>query len=569
MINMLLSIPTRDRLDTISVFYPELTNMELSEKKDFLSKLIASQYLDPFREQLSRELVELADIKALIPDVYSDFRTIVVDGISFLLKRISEGRLKKLLVKQILLPKDTEPGERLLAIAAALPTLHKLGQIIARNKNIDTSFKKWLIKLESMIPEKFEIIDSVIAEIRKEQNGIYEILVDDQPLAEASVGVVTGFKYRKLNSPDFSSGVFKIVKPDVELNLNEEIKIIDDLSDYFDKNREKYPLKNFKYRDVFDEIKDSLKAEINLLQEQKNLRAAKNIFQNQSKIGVPGVLHFSTEKVTAMERVNGEKISRATLDTFEASRFAEELYWNLFGKVLFSSEKSVIFHGDPHAGNIFVEKSENGKRIRILDWSQTGSLTKLQRINILQIALGIVTSNHNRISGAVLTLSKEPLKRLPFIEEKILDTLNKFPANSFLMEKTMSVIDSLSLEGCAFPGELLWFRKSFFTLMGVITELDESLDLDEIIFKHLRNYVLFELPERISGSILLRSDKPERYQSMVTNLDLVSLLQCGIVDGLGKTINREFQRIGNISKSCIKLYSLPFSVSNFSTSTST
>ncbi|MBF0406704.1 MAG: hypothetical protein HQM10_05085 [Candidatus Riflebacteria bacterium] len=569
MFELILAIPPRERYSAVSAFYPQMNKMDIPGRKAFLYDLLAGNDLKVFRKQISKELVEIAGVKDLIPDVYSDFRQIAIDGISFILEKISEDRLKYILIDQMLLDQKVEAGERLILIAFSLPTIHKLGQIIARNSNIDISFRKWLMKLESSVPDTSSPRDFILSQMQMNRNNSVEFIIDEKPLAEASVGVVTAFTFQN-SGFGLSEGVFKTVKPGVTQFLSEEIILIDQLTDFFDENRSNYPLSDFHYREVFDEIKTSLLSEVDLTVEQKNLKSASIFFDSNSSVKVPKLLPFSTEKVTAMEKINGKKIDRDSLSDSEASFFAEELFWNLFGKVIFSTNERALFHGDPHAGNIFIQQKKDGKQIYLLDWSQTGYLKKDQRCGILQIALGILTHDENRITKAALSLANDcdSLCVKKMLQEKTaqaFSVVQKDKSSSF-MEKTMIIIDKLALGGCSFPGELLWFRKSFFTLRGIITELAPQLSLDEVIFKHLENYLLLEIPERISDVFIKNRSDNYSYQSLISNNDLFSLLQLGIYQGLNKSIRREINYIQTFYSSLIDLYSIPFSLSHFSAS---
>ena len=71
------------------------------------------------------------------------------DGIAFFLSQVARERLTELVLRQLALDPETDTRERLLELAKRFPTLHKLGQVIARNPNIDPAVKKWLIHLEN------------------------------------------------------------------------------------------------------------------------------------------------------------------------------------------------------------------------------------------------------------------------------------------------------------------------------------------------------------------------------------------------------------------------------------
>ncbi len=59
------------------------------------------------------------------------------------------------MISQLQLKSDVDTKNRLVELAKRIPTLHKLGQIIARNPNIDPAVKKWLIQLAQLSFEGF------------------------------------------------------------------------------------------------------------------------------------------------------------------------------------------------------------------------------------------------------------------------------------------------------------------------------------------------------------------------------------------------------------------------------
>ena len=123
--------------------------------REKLTTMAASVEEDAFVKLVARQIVERTRPQQAIPEIYGHYRLVVRDGIEFFLSQISCQRLIDIVISQLQLKSDVDTKERLVELAKRIPTLHKLGQIIARNPNIDPAVKKWLIQLEQLSFEGF------------------------------------------------------------------------------------------------------------------------------------------------------------------------------------------------------------------------------------------------------------------------------------------------------------------------------------------------------------------------------------------------------------------------------
>jgi ubiquinone biosynthesis protein len=100
--------------------------------REKLTTMAAAVEDDAFVKLVAREIVERTRPQQAIPEVYGHYRSVVRDGIEFSLSKISRRRLIDLVISHLQLKSDVDTKERLLELAKRIPTLHKLGQIIAR-----------------------------------------------------------------------------------------------------------------------------------------------------------------------------------------------------------------------------------------------------------------------------------------------------------------------------------------------------------------------------------------------------------------------------------------------------
>ncbi|MEO5356937.1 MAG: AarF/UbiB family protein [Nitrospirae bacterium YQR-1] len=480
------------------------------------------------RETICKNLIEISGLCECVPQRYEKFRPIVYDGAMLLLAGISVKRFMEILLAQEALPPGAPVGERLLSLSGEFPMLHKLGQIVARNPEMDKHFSHWLIKLEnSTITDGLDGIKrKILRELGDSIVKKFQISPGSEVLSQASVASVVDFTW--VNEGRQIEGVFKTLRPGVSKKLKEEVGILDKMAEFFVQNREKYEMPEFKFIETFADIKEALLREIYLINEQVNLKRAKDFYKTDKRIRVPEPFHFSVPAVTAMERIRGVKVTEAGLNQSQKKKCAGLLFDCFFFNTLFSTEETAIFHGDPHAGNIFLVFSETAEGgvadVALLDWSLTGELTTEQRAIMLKLVISIALRDRPETLRAVQMLSStngfSTLDRDMVIGE-IMESFNK-PSGKFI-EKALNLLDVLSLRGIKFPTELLLFRKAIFTLNGLLQALDDEFDMDNRLFGFLLKHLPDEIPQRWFYSFFPYFETREAYKTMLTNAELLRL----------------------------------------------
>src|SRR6185369_8540088 len=148
--------------------------------------------------------------------------------------------------------------------------------------------------------------------------------------------------------------ICKVVKPYVLVNLPEDLVIIDGLAAFFTTNHDFYQLGTLPLVEMFKEIRKSLTNEINIVDEQKNFARARAYYKGSKKVLIPEIFPISTNHVTFMEFIAGEKITSSFKgDAKQRAIMARRLTDALTTDVIFSAKSEAIFHGDPHPGNVY------------------------------------------------------------------------------------------------------------------------------------------------------------------------------------------------------------------------
>ena len=279
--------------------------------------------------------------------------------------------------------------------------------------------------------------------------------------------------------------MFKLLKPDIEARLGEDLEILGALGDFLDVACERYRLPALNYRDTFDTIRDLLLHEVRLTEEQEHMAEAANIYAASPGVLIPRLFPFCSTRLTAMERVRGHCLLHQPPALPQARRqLGLLLAQALIAAPIFSPSPAALFHADPHGGNLLLTP---GGKVGLIDWSLAGRLHKASRVQLAQLLLGALAWDTKRMRLALEGLRRyeTPSGRAGVLQtiggdrapNRISQTLEAgvrlfrcgaLPGVSWLTR----LFDNLSLQtGLVLDGDLLLFRKSLLTLQGVLSDL--------------------------------------------------------------------------------------------------
>ena len=508
---------------------PEALRRQLAQMADTMGDAA-------FGASMAREIVARARPEQAIPETYARYRSLVHDGIEFFISQLNRRRLLDLVVSQLAVDPETCCQARLLALAQHFPTLHKLGQLIARHPDIDPAVRHWLVHLEN--GHYGTAADELLVRIHEElgqQGETPAIQVGTTILAEASVGAVIPFHWRPSPDRPLHQGVFKVLRPGIRHHLNEELAILEKTAAFFHAHRTRYPLKDFRFLEIFADVREMMIHEIDLASEQRLLAEAGRFYADMPEIRVPRCLPLSTGVMTAMDYLDGPKLADVALSGPQRRQMAAALFAALVLKPLFSRSDPALFHGDPHAGNILAVFTPESTvpLIGLVDWSLAGHLTRSDRSKTVHLIQAILKKDLIGMGDAVgaLTMGVSHTPPMPHAQLRslILDWMHA-PAHGRLplVKQAFRLLEALSMEGLVFPADLMLFRKAIFTLEGVLYDLWPAFDMDAAILQHLMALVHQEFPMRLGNLLFPLYDRPENYKSLISNQDLQSLIahQC-------------------------------------------
>jgi len=317
-----------------------------------------------------------------------------------------------------------------------------------------------------------------------------------------------------------------VIKPYVLTGLPEELAIFDGLADFFSHHRDFYHIYGVPVGEMFQDIKKALSSEIQIVQEQRNLKRAGEYYRKNPKIEVPELYPFSNEHLTFMEFVHGVKIANAFPgDAERRAIMARRLSDALTLDVMFSPQEEALFHGDPHSGNVYHvnDDKKDPFRIALLDWGLYGVFPRQQRKDLMQLILGIKLGDPKRLRdhlGALIEGSKpkspEQLKRIDEIVSEVIKPKVRRSVFDGLAELTLD----LAKEGYKIAFNLNLFVKSQVTISGVLAELDPNLKQDDYLMERTASLVKKEIPKRLLFTVLFPAWNSHSYRSMLSNEDV-------------------------------------------------
>ena len=182
-------------------------------------------------------------------------------------------------------------------------------------------------------------------------------------------------------------------------------------------------------------------------------------------------------------------------------------------EVLFSKAERAIFHGDPHAGNVFhvTAHGTDPYRIALIDWGLMGSFDRNQRKDLAQLLLGLYLNDGKRLRNHVGVLIEGGLPSSQTARHRInaiVDSSLRSRSTRDSFDVLQSLITELAKEGHKIPFDLALFIKSQLTIAGILSELDPELRQDDYVMGRLQSQVFKELPKRLLYSLSLRAGTP-------------------------------------------------------------
>lgn len=505
-----------------------------------VQKLLESLDWKHDRNKIARFTVELMPFEELVPEVYAAWRPVVRETLYYLAENLPPQRLIPKLVQEISHP-NRSLEQRFIRFITSMPTLQKLGQVIARNRNLDPQFREQLIQLENSIRDvSAKDIHQAINQSLAKKLKTYNVKIADIIHSEASVSAVTRFTWTNPASGLEENGVFKVQKPGIAALFKSEMQLLSGLAQHLKKKTAKHILAEVNLETTFSDIRNHLESELDSKREQANLLLAKKRLKMSSHVRIPTLIEeLSTPTITAMSFEAGKKVTEAFQEnTSRRNDLAVRIFETMVANPLYSSEDKAIFHADPHAGNLLVNESTHN--LVILDWSLTEELSLSDRKKLVMLVSALFLQDEHLIFHVInelrvenTTYSDECMETIYRIIQEYLEGLPIIHLPK--LKQILTLLDDVAAAGVQFSAGLLIFRKVLLTLDGLLKDLSDQLPLESIIayfafkewVRHTWGLTIEELinkPTNLSASESFKLLQSAQWFGLRTGLQTISRL---------------------------------------------
>ena len=344
------------------------------------------------------------------------------------------------------------------------PTFVKLGQLMASRPDlVPPDFLEELSKLHDQVPTvPFAEIERVMVNhFGKDLNEVFDNF-DQQPLGAASIAQV-----HRATLKGGANVVVKVQRPGIEKVIREDLVLLEFLANLL--NRYVPQVKPYNPLGVVEEFAKTLAMETDFVIEANNIRRFQANFATEPNIKIPNVFsEYTGRRVLVMEALDGIPLSHRNALDQEGIEPETILKRGLraYLKMVFSDG---LFHGDLHAGNMFVLPDS---KIGLIDFGVVGRLNRKSQSAIANMLVALAEEDYDRLAYLYFDLA-------PYIEGVDVDLfardLRDLIAPYFgLTMKHVNVgrllLDSTAVaarHGLILPGELVLFFKSIVTIEGM------------------------------------------------------------------------------------------------------
>ena len=419
----------------------------------------------------------------------------------------------------------TRPQRTRLALEELGTTFVKVGQILSTRTDIlPSDYTAELAGLQSGLkPLPTDVVEQVISsELGHPVSEIFRSF-DPSPAGVASIGQAHAAVLK-----DGTEVVVKARKPGVLEQVEGDLDILRQLAASAADRWE--GAQHYDLREIVEELAESLTHEMDYIREGHNADHFARFFRDDPSIHIPKVFwDYTTPRVIVLERIKGigihdiAAIDKAGFDVRDLAKRATDIWV----KMVF---RDVIFHADPHPGNLFIEADG---RLGLIDFGMAGFVDDDVRERLANAVKGILDRDSDLVVDSLVDLGavsrnlsdREGLRRdvkhvmshyaLPSMETPTSNTLTellntarrnhvRIPANTFLLLKTMGMAQAL--------GKGLDPDFDFFALL--------QREVQTVVDKRLSAYsVISKLPSAAAELTALGASLPKRVNRLMRTIE--------------------------------------------------
>ena len=383
----------------------------------------------------------------------------------------------------------TPPEDLRLALEELGPTFIKLGQVLSTRADLLPPS----IGRAGQAPGRGSGVPTDVVKeiIEGELHASTEDAFADfhaEPLACASVG-----QAHLAALQDGTEVVVKVRRPNVVEEMNQDLEIIQNFAARA--SRRSKAAARYDLGGLADEFVQTLRAQLDYLQEARNAERFAANFAGDSSVQIPRVFwDLTTSRVITLERIKGMKVTdiaaldEAGLDRHDLAQRAAQIV----AKMVFEDG---FFHADPHPGNFFIEPDG---RVGIVDFGMVGTLDDALREQLSRLLIGFVRQDPDRLADALLALdsSAEPVERAR-LREDLAALLARYAGRSIgeisLRTALGDVLVIVRRHGLRLPRELALLLTVLLVAEGLVAVLDPDFRFAEALAPYARRQLIAQV----------------------------------------------------------------------------
>jgi len=376
--------------------------------------------------------------------------------------------------KVIALPEMTTWERLRHAMEELGPTFVKFGQILSlRGDLLPGELIRELEKLQdSVAPVSFEEIKGVLQKAFKKPLDDIFAVIDEEPLAAASLAQVHRAVLRDENIPV----ALKIRRPDIVRTVEIDLKILEGAAPHLAEHLEfarSYDLVN-----LVKEVKRSLLRELNFALEARNMQIISQNLAGEKDVIIPEVYEeWTRSSVLTMDLIEGVKLKDLKPENIEE---LEQLAQTGLRLVVKQVLEDGFFHADPHPGNFLIV---NDRELCLLDWGVVGILPSEIRYELVELISAIVDMEAERVFDTLVSLTGANVAQLNerLLLRDILEILHLYhsvPVGRLdLGQLLMDLNNMLRTHHIKLPSDLALMFKTMVTAEGTARRFYPELDV--------------------------------------------------------------------------------------------
>lgn len=380
------------------------------------------------------------------------------------------------------------------------PTFIKLGQLLSTRPDIlpeeyIEEFRKFQDKVPPFPFEK--AVQQIERELKSPIGSLFQ-KVEEGPIAAASIAQV-----HLAVLLDGREVVVKVQRPGIEHTVDTDIGIMYTLANllikYFPELSILDPVA------IVDEFSRVIRREMDFTLEGFNTLKFREMFKDDPHLYIPDVYwDYTSKRILTLERIRGikvdnvEKLVKKGIDPGKIAKIIGETFLRM---VMVKG----FFHGDFHAGNIFVLGPE---RIALVDFGITGRVDKELRDSLANIFIGLATQDYDMLVDEYARMGVLPEGiNLSEFKRDYRDLMEPYFARplerSSLGELLMGYVRVSFRYKIRHPRELLLINKCIIEIEGIIRLLDPKADLLDEAQPYAEEFIKERYrPGRVLGEVV-------------------------------------------------------------------